>query len=174
MTTDPTPERRRRSWIRTLERRAINFVRQKDPGLLLMTKGRFCISGMWYPVVLIATVGAMTRKLHHVALICYREGNRIYIVPSNLGARRGPAWLTNMRKHRGLVWAMVDGELRRHHPRRVAGTAEQYRITAALDAIYPRYVKYREWAARADRHYVPWCLEPILENATTEPAVGSS
>ncbi len=116
-----------------------------DPYLLRLTGGR--ISTAWpIPAALLQTRGARTGRPRRNATIYFHDGDRVTIIASYRGEPRHPAWYHNVRAHPDVVYG---GQPFRAHI--VADPAEQARLWALADRVFPPFALYREWAARAHR-----------------------
>jgi deazaflavin-dependent oxidoreductase (nitroreductase family) len=68
-----------------------------DRRLLEKSGGRFTVLGpIAAPVVLLTTTGRKSGKPRTSPLLYYREGDRIYVVGSNFGQEKHPAWSANL------------------------------------------------------------------------------
>ena len=116
-----------------------------DPHLLRVTGGR--ISTAWpIPSALLETRGARTGRPRRNATIYFHDGDRVTIIASYRGEPRHPAWYYNLRAHPDV---MYGGHRFRAHI--VDDPAEQQRLWALADRVFPPFARYREWAARAHR-----------------------
>ena len=116
-----------------------------DPFLLGITGGR--ISTAWpIPTALLETHGARTGRRRRNATIYFHDGDRVTIVASYRGEPRHPAWYFNVRAHPDVVYG---GQ--RFRAQIVTDPAEQQRLWALADRVFPPFALYRDWAARANR-----------------------
>jgi deazaflavin-dependent oxidoreductase (nitroreductase family) len=61
-----------------------------------LTGGRTTMSAGMVPTVLLTTTGSRTGQPRTVPLACMPEGDALYVVGSNFGRERHPAWSTNL------------------------------------------------------------------------------
>lgn len=116
-----------------------------DPYLLTVSRGR--ISTGWpIPAALLETRGARTGRPRRNATIYFHDGDRVTIVASYRGEPRHPAWYHNIRAHPDVVYG---GRPFRAHI--VTEPAEQERLWACADRVFPPFARYRAWAAQANR-----------------------
>ncbi len=98
------------------------------------------------PAALLQTRGARTGRPRRNATIYFHDGDRVTIIASYRGEPRHPAWYHNVRAHPDVVYG---GRPFRAHT--VTDPAEQARLWALADRVFPPFALYREWAARANR-----------------------
>jgi deazaflavin-dependent oxidoreductase (nitroreductase family) len=68
-----------------------------DRKLLEQSRGRYTVLGpTGVPLLLLKTVGRESGELRTRPLICMREGDRLFIVGSNFGSSKHPAWSSNL------------------------------------------------------------------------------
>jgi deazaflavin-dependent oxidoreductase (nitroreductase family) len=68
-----------------------------DHRLLHRSNGRFTIFGpLGVPLLLLTTTGRKTGQLRQIPLTYMREGDRLFLVGSNFGQARHPAWSSNL------------------------------------------------------------------------------
>ncbi len=116
-----------------------------DPFLLGRTGGR--ISTAWpIPTALLETRGARTGRSRRNATIYFHDGDRVTIIASYRGEPRHPAWYFNVCAHPDVVYGGQP-----FRAQIVADPAEQQRLWALADRVFPPFALYREWAARANR-----------------------
>src|SRR6476660_59826 len=72
-----------------------------DRLLLRLSHGRVSIPGVLtgLPVIMLATIGAKSGKLHTVPLVGMRDGDEVVVIASNFGQAHDPAWFYNLRAH---------------------------------------------------------------------------
>jgi deazaflavin-dependent oxidoreductase (nitroreductase family) len=61
-----------------------------------LTGGRTTMSAGMVPTVLLTTTGSRSGEPRTVPLACFPEGDDLYVVGSNYGRERHPAWSTNL------------------------------------------------------------------------------
>jgi deazaflavin-dependent oxidoreductase (nitroreductase family) len=117
-----------------------------DPIVLRLTGGRFGL-GFPLPTALLETIGARSGLPRRNGVIYFHDGGDVILVPSKAGAPEHPAWFHNALAHPddvrlgGLPFraAVVDDE------------AEQARLWALADLVFPTYAQYRSMAATTGR-----------------------
>jgi len=96
--------------------------------------------------ILLTTIGRHSGRARTAALWAYPDGDRLVVVGSNGGSHRMPAWVLNLRTN-PVAAAQVLRE-RRPVRAREAGDDEYARLWALVNAAYPGYEAYRDWAHR--------------------------
>jgi deazaflavin-dependent oxidoreductase (nitroreductase family) len=108
------------------------------------------------PILLLHHVGRKSGKQRVSPLIYLADGDDLVIVGSKGGTDRHPAWFHNVTAMDATT-VEVGREKRRVRPR-LASDDERNRLWPRLDAIYPDYAEYREFAG--DRKIPLVVLEP--------------
>lgn len=68
-----------------------------DRKLLEQSRGRYTVLGpAGVPLLLLKTIGRKSGERRTSPLICMRESDRLFIVGSNFGSSRHPAWSSNL------------------------------------------------------------------------------
>jgi deazaflavin-dependent oxidoreductase (nitroreductase family) len=68
-----------------------------DHRLLRRSRGRFTIFGpVGVPLLLLTTTGSKTGQRREIPLTYMRDGDRLFLVGSNFGQARHPAWSSNL------------------------------------------------------------------------------
>lgn len=80
-----------------------------DRFLYRVSGGRFLMSRALVPTMLLTTTGALSGEPRSVPLACVPDGDVIYLVGSNFGREKHPAWSGNLIKTPKAHVAM-DGE----------------------------------------------------------------
>lgn len=101
------------------------------------------------PSTLLTTTGAKSRLPRTHAVLYFHDGADVIVIASSYGREHHPAWYFNPKahpevrvgSHPGL--AMTAAE--------VTEPAEQTRLWALADRVYPLFADYRDRAARTDR-----------------------
>jgi deazaflavin-dependent oxidoreductase (nitroreductase family) len=116
-----------------------------DPLLLRLTGGRLGF-GLSLPTGVLETRGARTGLPRRNALVYFHDGDAVVVVASKGGAPEHPAWFHNARAHPEVRFAgePFTAEV-------VTDEAEQRRLWALADRVFPPYATYRKRAARAAR-----------------------
>jgi len=116
-----------------------------DPFLLRLTDGRIG-SGLIIPTLLLETHGARSGRRRRNGVIYFHDGHRVILAASNAGRPVHPAWFYNARANPEVK---LNGQ-----PYRAAiveDEAEQARLWALGDRVFPPFATYRESAARSGR-----------------------
>lgn len=116
-----------------------------DPVLLRLTGGRLA-STLVFPTAVLETRGARSGARRRNAVITVADGDRTVIVASNAGAPRHPAWFHNLRADPDVL---LGG--RPVRATIVTDAAEQERLWAEADAVFPAFARYRRDAAAVRR-----------------------
>jgi deazaflavin-dependent oxidoreductase (nitroreductase family) len=80
----------------TFARVAPSIVPRLDRLVHRLTGGRTTMSAGMVPTVLLTTTGSRSGEARTVPLACVPEGEVLYVVGSNYGRERHPAWSTNL------------------------------------------------------------------------------
>jgi deazaflavin-dependent oxidoreductase (nitroreductase family) len=118
-----------------------------------VTRGRWMLSRGLLPVMVMTTTGAKSGEPREVPLACIPEGDVIYLVGSNFGREKHPAWTGNLIKtpradvsFRGEQFA-VDA--------RLLDDEEKAEVWPRLLQVWPNYDTYVE---RSGRNIRVFCL----------------
>jgi len=116
-----------------------------DPLLLRASRGRVATT-LVFPTAVLETHGARSGARRRNAIIYFHDGDRVTIAASNAGSPRHPAWYHNLRAHPEVTFAGI--------PMRatvVEDEAEQQRLWALADRVFPAFATYRRDAAKVNR-----------------------
>jgi deazaflavin-dependent oxidoreductase (nitroreductase family) len=129
-----------------------------DPLLLRLTGGRLGF-GLSLPTGVLETRGARTGLPRRNALVYFHDGDAVVVVASKGGAPEHPAWFHNARAHPAVRFAgePFTAEV-------VTDDAEQARLWALADRVFPPYGTYRKRAGRAGRTIPLLRLVPRTDN----------
>jgi deazaflavin-dependent oxidoreductase (nitroreductase family) len=119
-----------------------------------LTRGR---RGLSPPraVLLLQTTGRKTGLPRQVPILYLRDGSDLWVVASNYGEPRHPAWSSNLLVNPDAT-AIIGREVRRVRARQ--GTDEERRVLwPRLLELYPAWDAYATWT---DRSFRLFCLEP--------------
>lgn len=97
-------------------------------------------------LVLLTTVGVKTGRPHTTPMMFHRDGDRILVIASNVGAPRHPQWYLNL-----VAQPQVTVEIGDEKYQGVTATlegAERDRVWAVLKEHYPFFAEHE---ARTDR-----------------------
>jgi deazaflavin-dependent oxidoreductase (nitroreductase family) len=139
----------------TFAKVAPSVVPKLDRAVHRLTGGRTTMSAGMVPTVVLTTTGARSGEPRTVPLACVPDGDTLYVVGSNFGRERHPAWSTN------LLAA----------PRaRASYAGDEYDVVAHLlspeetAAVWPRLTEawpaYDGYAERSGRDLRVFRLEP--------------
>lgn len=151
-TVDPAARRSRltplMAWLGT--NRVANVISRRigwklDPILLRLTGGRLAMT-LVIPTAVLETVGARSGHRRRNAVIYFHDApNRAIIAASNAGRPRHPDWYYNLRASPDVT---VGGQEARAAT--VEDPAEQERLWALADRVFPAFAAYRRSAAAAN------------------------
>jgi deazaflavin-dependent oxidoreductase (nitroreductase family) len=133
------------------------FLWKVDPWMERVSGGRVGLA-VGLPTALLETRGARSGDARSNVVIYFHDGDRVTIVASKFGYAENPSWFYN---------AVANPDVRfGGEPYRavvVDDPAEQARLWALADRVFPAFATYRERAARTGRSI------PILQLAPTRP-----
>ena len=134
---------------------APTFVPRVDRVLNTLTGGRFVVSGMLLPSLVLTHTGAKSGLTRTTPLATLPDGDAFYIVGSNFGREKHPAWTGNLIAnpsaavtYRGRT-TPVDAHL--------LDEAQKRAIWPKLTAMWPTYDTYTD---RSGRNLRVFRLEP--------------
>lgn len=169
MTDDPFPDVRWGSATSPLRDRMVAMASTKsgswllrtltplDRRLLTKSRGRFTVLGPFgAPTMLLTTTGSKSKQPRTSPLLYVRESGRLYVVGSNFGQAKHPAWSGNLLAdpyatvtiggtNVPVVASLLDG-------------AERERIWLAFVDLATTYDAYR---GRTDRDIRVFALDPV-------------
>ena len=111
--------------------------------------------GTGLPLCYLTTTGRRTGEPRTVPLLHVADGERVVLVGSNWGRRRGPAWALNLEADPSACVSVAGVE--RSYTARPATPEERSRYWADAVRVWPGYDDYRE---RAGRELPIFVLEP--------------
>lgn len=80
-----------------------------DHGLMRRSNGRFTFIGpMRVPTLLLTTIGNRSGQRRQIVLTYTREGDRLFVVASNSGGPKHPAWSLNLLANPD-AWVTIKG-----------------------------------------------------------------
>lgn len=111
-----------------------------------LTRGRTTLTSTYRPALLLTAVGAKTGRPRTVPLMTIPEGEHLYLVASNYGRERHPAWSANLIAH---PEATVDyrGEVFEAHAH-LLSAQEKEQVWPLLLKRWPLYDRYEERSGR--------------------------
>ena len=98
------------------------------------------------PILLLTTVGRKSGQARTLPLGYARDGTRLLVVASALGAAKHPAWYLNLRDN-PRVTVRLGGEARRMVAQTATGE-ERARLWARLIADFPFFVEHQRKTTR--------------------------
>lgn len=115
-----------------------------DHRLLRQSRGRFTIFGpVGVPLLLLTTTGSKTGQRREIPLTYMRDGDRLFLVGSNFGQARHPAWSSNLLAD-PQAWVTMGGKEIPVIARRLTGPEAK--------RVYENFADYaRNYAAYRDR-----------------------
>lgn len=120
--------------------------------------GRYLLGRALVPTLMLTTTGARTGQPREVPLACLPEGDVIYLVGSNFGRERHPAWTANLIKtpRARIAFDGVESEVVAH----LLSDEEKAEVWPRLLAMWPTYDRYVE---RSGRDLRVFRLERVAE-----------
>jgi deazaflavin-dependent oxidoreductase (nitroreductase family) len=111
-----------------------------------LTGGRFALSTIVVPSLILTTVGARSGLTRQTPLATHPEGGSWYVVGSNFGRPHHPAWTHNLlaRPDAVVTHAGRTVPVRAHH----LDEAQKAAVWPRLVARWPNYDRYAEAAGR--------------------------
>jgi deazaflavin-dependent oxidoreductase (nitroreductase family) len=114
------------------------------------TGGRFQLSALLLPALMLVTTGAKSGLRRETPLMCLPRPDGSYLVSgSNWGRPHHPAWTTNLLAHPDTEIVVRRRALPVHA--RLLDGAEREAAWAALEAQFPGYREYERVAGRSIR-----------------------
>jgi deazaflavin-dependent oxidoreductase (nitroreductase family) len=124
---------------------SVHFAWKIDPHLLKLTRGRFSTAAP-LAAALLETRGARTGRPRRNATLYFHDGERVTIIASLRGWSRNPAWYYNLRQHPDVMFGGLP-----FRAEVVQDEAEQQRLWALADRVYPQYAGFRAQARKEGR-----------------------
>lgn len=130
------------------------FYAPVDRLLYRLTGGRRGLSPR-RSVLLLTTTGRRSGEQRQVPVLYLRDGRDLWVMASNYGRPRHPAWSSNLLAH-PEARVTVGGE-ERDVRARLASRDEKSALWPRLLRLYPAWKSYSGWT---DRDFRLFCLEP--------------
>lgn len=127
---------------------APRFVPQLDRWLQRVTNGKVALTGGKVPGLLLHTTGAKSGQPRETPLACVPDGDGWYVVGSNYGQEKHPAWSANLLAHPDAE-ATIKGE-RIAVRARLLGPHEKAAVWPKLLEVWPNYDRYVERSGGRD------------------------
>jgi deazaflavin-dependent oxidoreductase (nitroreductase family) len=146
---------------------APSVVPRLDRWVHRLTGGRTTMSAGMVPTLLLTTTGAQSGRARTVPLACLPDDGSFYVVGSNFGRERHPAWTANLlaEPRASLSFAGTDHDVTAH----LLSTDEKAAAWPRLLAAWPAYDDYAE---RSGRDLRVFRLDPV--DASGEPPAADS
>ena len=129
-----------------------------DPALLRLSRGRFS-TGVFFPVVLLTTIGRRSGEPRTVPLVYYTRGDEVILIASSFGRARHPAWYLNLKANPEVE--LLGGGARQRFVVRETSGEERDRLFALAERVYAGYGLY---ATRTGGRTIPvLALSPASE-----------
>ncbi|MDQ3953585.1 MAG: nitroreductase family deazaflavin-dependent oxidoreductase [Actinomycetota bacterium] len=106
-------------------------------------------------VLLLTTTGRKTGEPRRVPVLYLHDEERLWVVASNYGQQRHPAWSANLLANPDAT-VTIRGEERAVRAR-LASDDEKRSLWPRLLQLYPAWKAYSSWT---DRSFRVFCLEP--------------
>lgn len=88
----------------------IRWLTPLDHQLLPRSKGRYTAPGpIGLPLLLLSTTGGKSGRRTETPLVCMRDGDRLYVIGSNFGQSKHPAWTSNLMAD-PKAWVTMGGK----------------------------------------------------------------
>ena len=141
-----------------------NLYTPLDKLVYKLTKGRRGLSPA-RAVLLLETIGRKSGQRRQVPILYLRDDDRLWVVASNYGQERHPAWSLNLLANPHA--RVTIGNESRAVAARLGTQAEKEALWPRLLELYPAWSAYSEWT---DRQFRLFCLQPTDElEAQTAP-----
>jgi deazaflavin-dependent oxidoreductase (nitroreductase family) len=126
---------------------AKHVVPRVDRGLSRLTGGRFVVSSLLVPSLVLTHTGAKSGVVRRTPLACLPDGDGAwYVVASNFGQEKHPAWSANLIKNPA---AEVTFEGRTYDvTARLLTADEKAEAWPRLTTVWPTYDRYIELSGR--------------------------
>lgn len=136
---------------------APHVIGHLDKAARRLSRGRFMVSDLMVPTMVLTTTGAKTGQRREVPLACLPDGDGFYVVGSNFGREHHPAWTYNLEAHpEAEVW--FGGRTVAVVARRL-DDAEAAALWPDILHVWPSYDFYEH---HSGRHLRVYRLEPLV------------
>jgi deazaflavin-dependent oxidoreductase (nitroreductase family) len=127
---------------------APKFVPKLDRAVHRLTRGKVMLSDRKVPALILHTTGAKSGQPRETPLASMPDGDGWYVVGSNFGQEKHPAWSTNLLAHPD---AAVTVKGRRVEVRaRLLDADEKRAVWPRLLEVWPNYDRYVERSGGRD------------------------
>ena len=134
---------------------ALKVAPRMDRVASRLSGGRFVVSQLLVPVLVLVTTGAKSGLPRESPLATLVDGDAFYVVGSNFGTEKHPAWTANLLKNPEAT--VVFGGKRRPVRARLLTDEEKAAVWPRLLTVWPTYDSYVE---RSGRNIRVFRLEP--------------
>ena len=125
---------------------APKFVPRLDRAINKVSGGRVTLSQAMVPSLVLHTTGAKSGQPRETPLACMPEAGGWYVVGSNFGQEKHPAWTANLLAHPDA--AVTFRRTRTDVRARLLDDDEKAEVWPRLLAVWPNYDKYVERSGR--------------------------
>lgn len=136
-------------WVsstRVFARVAPAVVAPLDRAVHRLTRGRRMLSQGMLDMLLLTTTGARSGEPRTTPLACFPDGDALYVVGSNFGRERHPAWTANLLRtpEARVSFRGEELDVRAH----LLDADEKAAVWPMLTAAWPNYDVYTERSGR--------------------------
>lgn len=166
LTRGPRQVRRLLDWLWASRPGAAVLARTMhwfDRAAFRLSGGRTSVAGLvtGLPVVMLTTTGARSGEPRSVPTLAIPDGAELWLIASNWGRRRYPAWYFNLR-HNPRCRIAASGASAEYVAREVTDDAEYAWRWQRAVALYRDFARYRE---RAGPRRIPILVLRPAENS---------
>jgi deazaflavin-dependent oxidoreductase (nitroreductase family) len=126
---------------------AKHVIPRVDRGLTKVTRGKFVLSSLLVPSLVLTHIGAKTGQQRTTPLACMPDGAGVwYVVASNFGQEKHPAWSANLIKNPAakVTYEGTTYDVNAH----LLTAEEKAEAWPRLTAMWPTYDRYIELSGR--------------------------
>lgn len=146
---------------------APSVVPRLDRWVHRLTGGRTTMSAGMVPTLLLTTTGSQSGRPRTAPLACMPDGDAVYVVGSNFGRERHPAWSTNLIAHPRASVSFAGAE--RAVVAHLLSPEEKAATWPRLLQAWPAYDSYAERSGR-DLRVFRLDPDPVSAPADGAPA----
>lgn len=128
---------------------ALKVAPHLDRFVSRVSGGRFVVSQLLVPVLVLSTTGAKSGLQRETPLATLVDGEAFYVVGSNFGTEKHPAWSANLLKNPDAT--VRYGGRRRAVRAHLLTDEEKAAVWPRLLAVWPTYDSYVERSGRSLR-----------------------
>jgi deazaflavin-dependent oxidoreductase (nitroreductase family) len=119
---------------------APRFVPHIDRALNKLTKGRVLMSSGMVPSLVLTVIGAKSGRSYDIPLATVPDGAAFFVVGSNFGKEKHPAWTGNLLAHPDVTVTFRGRRLPMRG--RLLPVEEKAQVWPRLTAVWPNYDAY--------------------------------